>query len=110
MSSMMASVSRGWLTRTVTAAVFAGMALVGVTVPANAAPAGTVLPASMNDPGCDAFGWRHPMCAGGAWGSESASKEWGPADTGTNPFPGGGGQMVPNIDGSLSLPGTPGAI
>jgi hypothetical protein len=68
------------------------------------------LPASMNDPGCDTFGWRHPMCAGGAWDSESASEEWGPANSGINPFPGGGGQMVPNTDGSLSLPGTPGAI
>lgn len=110
MSSLTAAASCGWLARTVTAAAIAGMALVGVSVSANAAPAGTGLPASMNDPGCDTFGWRHPMCAGGAWGSESASEEWGPANSGINPFPGGGGQMVPNIDGSLSLPGTPGAI
>jgi hypothetical protein len=110
MSSLTASAFRAWLPRPVMAVAMAGMAFAGVTVPANVAPAGTGLPASMNDPGCDMFGWRHPMCAGGAWGSESASQEWGPANTGTNPFPGGGGQMVPNVDGSLSLPGTPGAI
>jgi hypothetical protein len=33
-----------------------------------------------------------------------------PADPGGIGLPNTGGQMVPNIDGGLSLPGTPGAI
>jgi hypothetical protein len=109
MSGVTTTGQRGRLLRTVTVAAIAGVALLGLTAPANAAPGGTDLPAMTNDPGCDTFGWRHPMCAGGAW-DETASQEWGPAEDPTNPFPGGGGQMVPNTDGGLSLPGTPGAI
>jgi hypothetical protein len=109
MNSKVSATLHNGLSRTVTAAVIAGMTVMGAAVSANAAPTRADLPAMTNDPGCDMFGWRHPMCAGGAW-DESASQEWGPADTGTNPFPGAGGQMVPNTDGSLSLPGTPGAI
>ncbi|MGZ5394454.1 MAG: hypothetical protein ACXWEI_02970 [Mycobacterium sp.] len=70
----------------------------------------TPAPALQADPGCDAFGWRHPLCGGGAW-DQSASSEWGPSasteaglDAAQEP------SMVPNIDGSLSPPGTPGAI
>jgi hypothetical protein len=100
---------RNRLSRTVTAAAIAGMALTGAAVLADAAPVGAGPVAMTDDPGCDMFGWRHPLCAGGAW-DESASQEWGPADTGINPLPNGGGQMVPNTDGGLSLPGTPGAI
>jgi hypothetical protein len=68
-------------------------------------------PSLRADPGCDTFGWRHPLCGGGAWDDQSASSEWGPSasteaglDAVQEP------SMVPNIDGSLSLPGTPGAI
>ncbi|WP_319448872.1 MULTISPECIES: hypothetical protein [unclassified Mycobacterium] len=100
MDSLTASGLCKKLLTTAAAGVIAGMALMGATVSANATP---------DDPGCDVFGWRHPMCAGGAW-DESPSHEWGPANTGINPLPGGGGQMVPNTDGGLSLPGTPGAI
>ena len=109
MNSVVLSGRRNRLSTTVAAVAMAGMAVMGATVSANATPIGTDSLAMADDPGCEAFGWRHPMCAGGAW-DESASKEWGPADNTLNPFPGGGGQMVPNTDGSLSLPGTPGAI
>jgi hypothetical protein len=98
---VMASGLRGRLTRTAVAAAIAGVGVMGATAPSNATPA------VQNDPGCEMFGWRHPLCAGGAFDS--------PADDG---IPGddaaGGGipapAMVPNTDGTLSLPGTPGAI
>jgi hypothetical protein len=108
MKRMMAS--RDFLSRAVLAAAIAGAALVGVTVPASAGPAVTGLSAAMDDPGCEAFGWRHPMCAGGAWADESASQEWGPANDGIGPLPDGGGQAVPDINGGLTEPGMPGAI
>ncbi|MEN3317701.1 MAG: hypothetical protein V7643_1102 [Mycobacterium sp.] len=53
------------------------------------------------------FGWRHPLCAGGAF--ESPVDDGVPGDNaaiGGIPAP----AMVPNVDGTLSLPGTPGAI
>ena len=91
-----------WLTGAAVAAAVVGAAVTGAV----AAPA----PVVQADPGCDAFGWRHPLCAGGAW-DESASNEWGPSastqaalDAAQQP------SMVPNVDGSLSLPGTPGAV
>jgi hypothetical protein len=91
-----------WLTGVAVAAAVVGAAVTG----AAAAPAPTI----QADPGCDAFGWRHPLCGGGAW-DQSASSEWGPSasteaglDAVQQP------SMVPNVDGSLSLPGTPGAI
>ena len=87
------------------AAAFVGIAGLGAIVGANPSA-----PAVQADPGCDAFGWRHPLCGGGAW-DQSASSEWGPSasteaglDAVQQP------SMVPNIDGSMSLPGTPGAI
>jgi hypothetical protein len=50
------------------------------------------------------------MCAGGAW-DESASSEWGPsASTEAGLEAAQQPSMVPNIDGSMSPPGTPGAI
>jgi hypothetical protein len=110
MSWMMASESRGLLSQTVLAAAIAGAALVGVTVPGSAGPTGTGPSVAMDDPGCEAFGWRHPMCAGGAWDDESASKEWGPANDGIGSLPNGGGQAVPDISGGLTEPGMPGAI
>jgi len=113
MSWVMASGVRGTLARTVVAAGIAGLAVMGVTVPANATPAGAGIPmplrplALQDDPGCEVFGWRHPACAGGAF--ESPVDDGIPGDNaaeGGIPAP----AMVPNIDGSLSPPGTPGAI
>ncbi len=90
-----------WI-RTMAAAAIVGAAALG----AIAAPA----PSAKADPGCDAFGWRHPLCGGGAW-DESASSEWGPsASTEAGLEAAQEPSMVPNIDGSLSTPGTPGAI
>ncbi|MET0451182.1 MAG: hypothetical protein ABW137_05040 [Mycobacterium sp.] len=95
--------TRGWhtmLCKAVAAAGFVGAAALGAAVPANAAPVGTGSFATTNDPGCDMFGWRHPMCAGGAWGDdESASQEWGPANI-PNP-------VTPNGDTSMTFPGSP---
>lgn len=83
-----------WLTTTAAAAGFAAIAALGAAVPAYA-----------EDPACDWLGWRHPACAGGYYDNPLPS---GPATIPS--LPDNGGQMVPNIDGSLSLPGSPGAI
>lgn len=116
MSWVIASGIRGALARTAVAAAFIGMAVMGATVPANATPAGAGLPgvpvplrppAIAEDPGCEMFGWRHPLCAGGAF--ESPADDGIPGDNaaeGGIPAP----AMVPNVDGTLSPPGTPGAI
>ncbi|MGZ5363296.1 MAG: hypothetical protein ACXWZR_04125 [Mycobacterium sp.] len=98
MTWMTASKVRGMLTRTAVAAAIAGAAASGAIAAAISTPA----PALQADPGCDAFGWRHPLCGGGAW-DQSASTEAG-LDAAQEP------SIVPNIDGSLSPPGTPGAI
>ncbi len=96
----------GVLTRTAVAAAIVVAAASGAIAAANPTPA----PAVKADPGCDAFGWRHPLCAGGAW-DQSASSEWGPsASTEAGLEAAQEPSMVPNTDGSLSLPGTPGAI
>ena len=82
--------------RTAVAAACAGVAVMGAAVPANA------------DPGCDMFGWRHPLCAGGAWDSSPAD-DGIPGDNaaeGGIPAP----ASVPNVDGSLSPPGMPGDV
>ena len=82
------------------AAAAAGLAvLMGAPVPAGA---------TTDDPGCEIFGWRHPMCAGGAWMSPPAD-DGIPGDNaaeGGIPAP----AMVPNVDGSLSPPGMPGDV
>jgi hypothetical protein len=116
MSWVMSSGVRGTLTRTAVAAAVAGVAVMGATVPANATPAGAGLPGIpvplrplfvQDDPGCAMFGWRHPLCAGGAF--ESVPDDGIPGDNaaeGGIPAP----AMVPNVDGSLSPPGTPGAV
>jgi hypothetical protein len=103
----MVSGLRDTLTRTAVAAAVAGAAVMGATVMADTTPVESVPFRTVADPGCDMFGWRHPMCAGGAFGP--------PADDGIpgdNAAEGGipAPAMVPNIDGSLSPPGTPGAI
>lgn len=86
------------ITRMCVAAAIAGSALAGTTATAGA------------DPGCDHFGFLHPMCAGGAW-DESASQEWGPdASTEAGLEAAQEPAMVPNTDGGLSTPGSPGAI
>jgi len=93
---MKASGVRGALARSAVAAGIAGVALMSATVPANA-----------DDPACEWLGWRHPACAGGLF--ESPPDDGIPGD---NAAEGGitAPSMVPNIDGSLSPPGTPGAI
>jgi hypothetical protein len=93
----MASGLRGTLIRTAVAAAIAGVAVIGSTVPANA------------EPGCEMFGWRHPLCAGGAWDSSPVADDGIPGDNaaeGGIPAP----SMVPNISGGMSVAGTPGAI
>jgi hypothetical protein len=116
MNWVMASRIRGTLTRTAVAAATIGIAVMGATVPANATPAGAGLPGTptplrpsfvQDDPACDWLGARHPLCGGGAF--ESPVDDGIPGDNaaiGGIPAP----AMVPNVDGSLSLPGTPGAI
>ena len=73
------------------------------------APAGPVSPIAMEDPACGWLGWwAHPASAGGAFDSP-VGDDGTPGDNaaeGGVPAP----AMVPNIDGSLSPPGTPGAI
>jgi hypothetical protein len=75
-------------------AAAAGAALVGAVVMASPA-------AATEDPGCAMFGWRHPLCAGGAFDSPGDN-----AAEGGIPAP----SMVPNVNGTLSPPGTPGTI
>lgn len=80
-------------------AAIAGVAATGATVPVANAQGG--------DPACDWLGWRHPLCGGGVFST--------PADDGIpgdNAAEGGipAPSMVPNINGSMSPPGTPGAI
>ena len=115
MSWVMASGVRGTLTRTAVAAAIAGVAVMGATVPAIATPAAAGLPGVpplapafvQDDPACDWLGWRHPACGGGYF--ESPVDDGIPGDNaaiGGIPAP----AMVPNVDGSLSPPGMPGAI
>jgi hypothetical protein len=85
---------RGALT-IVAATALAGGVLMSAAAPANA------------DPACDYLGWRHPLCAGGLF--DSPPDDGIPGDNaavGGIPAP----AMVPNVDGSMSPPGTPGAI
>jgi hypothetical protein len=116
MSWVMASGVRGMLARTAVVAGIAGVAVMGSIVPANATPAGARLPGIpvplrpafiQDDPACDWLGWRHPACAGGSF--DSPPDDGIPGDNaaiGGIPAP----AMVPNINGTLSPPGTPGAI
>lgn len=92
---------RGALARTAVAAGIAGVAAIGAAGAANATPV------FKEDPACDWLGWRHPACGGGYF--ESPVDDGIPGDNaaeGGIPAP----AMVPNIDGSMSPPGTPGAI
>ena len=62
----------------------------------------------MEDPACGWLEWAHPACAGGAFDSPVGDD----GTLGDNAAEGGvpAPAMVPNIDGSPSPPGTPGAI
>jgi hypothetical protein len=87
------------LTRAAVAAAIAGATVTGAVV--------TPTSAVLADPGCDAFGWRHPLCGGGAWGP--VADDGIPGDNaaeGGIPAP----ASVPNVDGSLSPPGMPGDV
>jgi hypothetical protein len=101
---------RGILTRTAVAAAIIGAAAAGASVAANPTPAGVPAPPTVQaDPGCDAFGWRHPLCGGGAWDFGPVADDGIPGDNaaeGGIPAP----ASVPNVDGSLSPPGMPGDV
>ncbi|MDT5097866.1 MAG: hypothetical protein QOC76_1603 [Mycobacterium sp.] len=113
MSWLIASGIRCTLTTTAVSAAFIGVAAIDATALANATPAGEGLRgvpvplAVQDDPACEMLGWRHPLCAGGAF--DSPPDDGIPGDNaavGGIPAP----AMVPNVDGTLSPPGTPGAI
>jgi hypothetical protein len=90
------------------AGVAAAAAFAGVTVMSVSAPAGSLGTFAQEDPACGWLGWAHPACAGGAFDSPVAD-DGIPGDNaaeGGIPAP----AMVPNVDGTLSLPGTPGAV
>lgn len=92
-----------WLIRTAVAAAIGGAAVTGAVAATNPPPA----PGLQADPGCDTFGWRHPLCGGGAWGP--VADDGIPGDNaaeGGIPAP----ASVPNVDGSLSPPGMPGDV
>ena len=91
------------LIRAAVAAAFAGAALTGAMAAVDSTPE----PSLRADPGCDTFGWRHPLCGGGAWGP--VADDGIPGDNaaeGGIPAP----ASVPNVDGSLSPPGMPGDV
>ncbi|ALI27037.1 hypothetical protein XA26_32080 [Mycolicibacterium fortuitum] len=114
MRSMMNSELRRTLTRAVVAAA-SGMAVLGAVIPASmtavasAAPKVPVAldsPNNPDDPACATEGW-NPACWGGMY--DQSPDDGIPGDNaaeGGIPAP----AMVPNVDGSMSPPGTPGAI
>lgn len=114
MRSMMNSELRRALTRAVVAAA-SGMAVLGAAIPASmtavasAAPKVPVAldsPNNPDDPACATEGW-NPACWGGMY--DQSPDDGIPGDNaaeGGIPAP----AMVPNVDGSMSPPGTPGAI
>lgn len=108
MTSRMTQRVRRTLVGTAVAAAIGGAAVLAAAVPANATPTWAGPPATLqDDPACEWLGWRHPACAGGLF--ESPPDDGIPGDNaaeGGIPAP----AMVPNIDGSMSPPGTPGAI
>lgn len=69
-------------------AALAGFAVTGAIATAHGSPT------SPDDPSCVAEPFS-PICSGGPYAPFGEP---------------GSGQMVPNVDGGLSLPGTPGAI
>jgi hypothetical protein len=106
MTSAMATRARGTLVAMAVTVALAGVTVMGVCAPASTSPAGLSLQA-LDDPACGWLGWEHPACAGGAF--DTPADDGIPGDNaaeGGIPAP----AMVPNVDGSLSPPGTPGAI
>lgn len=113
MSRTMTCEARSTLNRAAVAAI-AGLSVLGAVLPANiaavaSAPPGmlaTFEPNSPDDPACATEGW-NPSCFGGMY--DQAPDDGIPGDDAA-----GGGipapAMVPNVDGSMSPPGTPGAI
>lgn len=113
MSWMMASEARNALTRAAVATI-AGVFMLGA-VPANMTsvasaaprtPAAPQSPISPDDPACATEGW-NPDCFGGMY--DQVPDDGIPGDNaaeGGIPAP----AMVPNVDGSMSPPGMPGAI
>ncbi len=114
MRSMMASEMRRGLTKAAVAVIF-GISVLGAVTPvttvsvASAAPrtpAALDSPTSPDDPACATEGW-NPACWGGMY--DQTPDDGIPGDNaaeGGIPAP----AMVPNVDGSMSPPGTPGAI
>lgn len=113
MNWMMTSEARSALTRTAVAAI-GGLAVLAAVTPAHAAAAVAASPRvpvalepmSPDDPACATEGW-NPACWGGMY--DQSPDDGIPGDNaaeGGIPAP----AMVPNVDGSLSPPGTPGAI
>lgn len=113
MSWTMASEAQGALTRAGVAAI-AGLSALGAAVVvtlASAASAAPGIPApldpmSPDDPACATERW-NPSCFGGMY--DQVPDDGIPGDNaaeGGIPAP----AMVPNVDGSMSPPGTPGAI
>src|SRR3954447_17961190 len=112
MSWVIGSGGLGTLARTAVAAGIAGAAVMGATFPANATPAGAGLsgvPVPLR-PGRS--GMRHVRLASSALRWRRVRVARGRRGTGRQrgdrgiPAP----AMVPNVDGTLSLPGTPVAI
>ncbi|MFV8051885.1 hypothetical protein [Mycobacterium sp. 48b] len=114
MSWMMTSAARSALTRTAVAAG-AGLCVVGAVISTHPAsgvfaaprvPAALDSPLSPDDPACATEGW-NPACFGGMY--DQVPDDGIPGDNaaeGGIPAP----AMVPNVDGSMSPPGMPGAI
>ncbi|CRZ14306.1 hypothetical protein [Mycolicibacterium neworleansense] len=104
---------RNVLSRAMVGAI-AGVSLLGAGLPAavvsvaSAVPgaAAALEPMSPDDPACATEGW-NPSCFGGMY--DQVPDDGIPGDNaaeGGIPAP----AMVPNVDGSMSPPGTPGAI
>lgn len=86
------------------AGIAAAAAIAGVTAMGVSAPAGSLGTYAQEDPACGWLGWAHPECAGGAF--DAPVDDGIPGDNaaeGGIPAP----AMVPNVDGTLSLPGHP---
>lgn len=113
MSRPMESEPRSALKRAAIAAI-AGASILAAVIPASMAPVASAAPRvpvaldpmSPDNPACATEGW-NPACFGGMY--DQTPDDGIPGDNaaeGGIPAP----AMVPNVDGSMSPPGTPGAI
>ncbi|CDO29687.1 hypothetical protein [Mycolicibacterium porcinum] len=113
MSWLVNSEARSALRRAAMAAI-GGAAVLTAVIPAGVAPVVSAAPRvpvaldpmSPDDPACATEGW-NPACFGGMY--DQVPDDGIPGDNaaeGGIPAP----AMVPNVDGSMSPPGTPGAI